>query len=164
MTDEHVPPTDAELVCIRCLQRKPMSEYYKDKRMDNGHRSDCKSCCKQYRATNQVRINTNDRKRRLKDRDKVNAQARSYQHANYEKKAAAKKKSIAKHPEKEAARLKLRQAVRRGNITKPTQCQHCNHHSPEWRIDGHHEDYSKPLDVMWLCVPCHRQQHKKVRK
>ena len=24
---------------------------------------------------------------------------------------------------------------------------------------AHHEDYSKPYDVVWLCPPCHRNLH-----
>ena len=31
-------------------------------------------------------------------------------------------------------------------------------------VHGHHEDYSKPLDVEWLCRSCHRQHHELLRK
>ena len=32
------------------------------------------------------------------------------------------------------------------------------------KAQGHHEDYSKPLVVIWLCDPCHRAEHKRLRK
>jgi ribosomal protein S27AE len=28
---------------------------------------------------------------------------------------------------------------------------------------AHHEDYDKPLEVMWLCQPCHKQRHKELK-
>jgi hypothetical protein len=27
---------------------------------------------------------------------------------------------------------------------------------------AHHEDYDKPLEVVWLCQPCHKQRHKEI--
>jgi ribosomal protein S27AE len=29
---------------------------------------------------------------------------------------------------------------------------------------AHHEDYDKPLEVMWLCQPCHKQRHKELKQ
>lgn len=56
--------------------------------------------------------------------------------------------------------MELRNAIRRGDVVKPNTCSKCGE-KPS-RIEGHHEDYSKPFDVVWLCPPCHRKLHKEV--
>lgn len=61
-------------------------------------------------------------------------------------------KQRVKFIDKVRARAKLAYNLKVGNIVKPTQCSNCD--SPD-RLDGHHNDYSKPLDVVWLCRPCH---------
>ena len=57
---------------------------------------------------------------------------------------------------KEAARKMYRAALNRGEIVRPKACQRCG---CPCRPDGHHTDYSRPLDVEWLCKPCHREEH-----
>jgi len=52
-------------------------------------------------------------------------------------------------------------AVKMGRLVKPDACQECGQKS---NVDGHHKDYSKPLEVIWLCRPCHRKQHRKESK
>lgn len=49
-----------------------------------------------------------------------------------------------------------RQALRRGEIVAPATCSRCG---AEGRIHGHHEDYAKPLEVVWLCGSCHGARH-----
>ena len=53
---------------------------------------------------------------------------------------------------------RLRHEIEMGRITKPTTCSQC--HGTQPRIEGHHEDYSKPLEVKWLCSLCHASQHR----
>ena len=60
-------------------------------------------------------------------------------------------------PEKIRARRLLQSAVRRGTITR----QACACGNPD--TQGHHEDYSKPLDVLWLCARCHADLHREAR-
>ena len=64
----------------------------------------------------------------------------------------------ARDPIKQAARTLLGNAVRDGRVRKPENCQECG---AGGRIEGHHTDYTKPLDVMWLCTLCHGLQHRK---
>jgi hypothetical protein len=52
-----------------------------------------------------------------------------------------------------AASAKVGWAVRRGVLIRPARCQDCGRRCFP---DAHHEDYSKPLEVEWLCRKCHR--------
>jgi hypothetical protein len=45
--------------------------------------------------------------------------------------------------------------LNRGLISKEC-CSVCENPIAE----GHHEDYNKPLDVVWLCRECHLKHHK----
>lgn len=63
-----------------------------------------------------------------------------------------------KFPEKYAAVSAVNYAVKTGKLVKPDYCQFCSRQST--RLEGHHRDYSKQLDVLWLCPPCHSSFHK----
>ena len=53
-----------------------------------------------------------------------------------------------------AEKARARRAVRQ--LERPDGCSHCDHIG---KVEGHHEDYTKPLDVVWLCKSCHIQLH-----
>lgn len=53
------------------------------------------------------------------------------------------------HPDRTKAHMLVLTARRNGSLKKkPCPC-------GETKVGGHHEDYSKPLDVDWLCTKCH---------
>lgn len=56
-------------------------------------------------------------------------------------------------------RAKARYAVKRGQI-KRLPCERC----ASERAEKHHDDYSRPLDVRWLCKPCHAAHHRRERE
>lgn len=56
------------------------------------------------------------------------------------------------------ARARVKHAVNLGLLIKPESCSSCGSIGP---IDGHHEDYGKPLEVEWLCRNCHGKRHRK---
>jgi hypothetical protein len=62
-------------------------------------------------------------------------------------------------PEHHRARRKLEYAVKAGNIEKHP-CAKCG--SPA--SNGHHTDYSKPLDVVWLCRKHHDEEHARLKR
>lgn len=64
-------------------------------------------------------------------------------------------RTYARDPEKLRARLRVTDAVYRGVLVKPDRCEQCGKETPKARLQGHHEDYSKPLEVSWLCAKCH---------
>jgi hypothetical protein len=59
-----------------------------------------------------------------------------------------------KHRHKHLARQALCNAVARGKLKRGT-CEVCG----SKRTQGHHEDYSKPLEVRWLCREHHDEEH-----
>ncbi len=58
-------------------------------------------------------------------------------------------------------------ALRYGKLVNPGQCSVCNSSAKfkdgRTAIQGHHDDYNKPLDVRWLCQMCHFDWHSKNR-
>jgi len=62
-----------------------------------------------------------------------------------------------RNPEKTSAKNIIDQRIHRGTMDKPRQCPVCGLGG---QIDGHHRDYSKPLEVFWCCQQCHRIIHK----
>lgn len=67
---------------------------------------------------------------------------------------------LKKEPHKKAAREKAFRAVRSGKIKESFTCQKCGVWG-DLKLHMHHPDYSRPLDVIWLCTLCHGGMHRK---
>jgi len=65
-----------------------------------------------------------------------------------------------KDKHKTSARSKLAFAIKSGLLKKPKICEACKKYK---RVEGHHRDYSKPLNVIWLCDKCHHLEHRRMR-
>lgn len=133
-------------VCFKCREEKPLSEFYAHKKMRDGHLNKCKECTKRD-------VKSNYRKNRVQRQDYEKRREQD------PKRKAAKleymRKVRASNPEAYKARTAVDNALRDGRLKKEA-CVLCH---CEERVQAHHPDYSKPLDVVWLCRDCHRRHH-----
>ncbi|MAH43195.1 hypothetical protein CL614_05770 [archaeon] len=83
------------------------------------------------------------RKKRIREKDKILKYNYSYRD---------------KFPERYSAHKKVFRAIKAGKL-KRSACKDCD---SLVSIQGHHSDYSKPLEVIWLCSPCHKKLHIKL--
>lgn len=131
--------------CFKCHQEKPLSEFYKHSGMTDGHLNKCKECAKQdtkkQRAANHEYYIQYDRQRaKLPHRIEANKE----RFKQYRK----------SHPDREKARSLLYKEYKQGKIAK-LPCFVCG----SLNTEAHHPDYSRPLDVIWLCAQHHKQAH-----
>lgn len=124
--------------CKTCGEIKALDEFVIKKHCKDGRGGSCKTCSynyhKAYLATDKGKAS------RAKAIKKYTAKYRE------------------KYPNKRKAVTAVYRAVRSKKIDKPVLCQYCGSYKP---LEGHHRDYNKPLDVQWLCSPCHNKWHAK---
>jgi hypothetical protein len=89
------------------------------------------------------------RRYRERNREKVRAEARAY-YVPHPERARTKPYTL-----RQKARATLNTAVDAGTIVKPDHCTGCGLKPVKHQLHGHHSDYSKPLEVRWLCSVCH---------
>lgn len=133
--------TNSTKKCSKCTY-KPLSEFSKCDRNKDGLQYICKACGLEYRNTEDAKLTSE--KYRKSEAGKLSLT-----------KGKAKYKSY--NPVKRKAHNAVSNAVRDGRMEKPDNCSEC---PSTKRIHGHHDDYSLPLAVRWLCRICHTAWHK----
>jgi hypothetical protein len=138
--------------CSRCKHEQPSENFYREKKSKGGLSYECRECRKAASAAWQQ-----------ENPEKAIARTQRWRDKHPEKVKAAKpaqlKRYREKYPEKVKAQAIVRDAVHNGRLDKPDHCEDCGKKLPRRRIHGHHKDYSKPLEVEWLCAPCHSKRH-----
>jgi hypothetical protein len=131
--------------CFRCGHTKLLTDFYVHPRMADGHLNKCKECTK----------SDMHKRRHVDAREYVLAYDRERGKLPHRKENARKQtdKWVNEHPEWRNAQVKLGNAVRDGKV-KPLPCMICG-----VKAEAHHPDYSRPLDVVWLCSSHHKQAH-----
>lgn len=108
--------------------------------MRDGHVNKCKECNK-----SDVRVNRLKNIDRYREYDRIRGNRQGYEYI---------KKYRSDNPEKYSAHKAVSNALRDGKLTQMN-CEVCGREDAH----AHHDDYSKPLEVRWLCPPHHKQHH-----
>lgn len=134
-------------ICFKCKEEKGIDDFYKHPQMADGHLGKCKECTKRdvhdnysdnrrhYAIYEQLRFKNSERKKKIKE----------YQ-----------RNRRSRETDKYHAHIAFGNAVRDGRIQRQP-CNVCG----KVKTEGHHPDYSKPLDVIWLCRKHHLELHNK---
>ncbi len=150
-------------LCPRCDKVMPLASFGPND-SNYGHRSPCLNCELLYsRAWQKAHAeyarewHRNRRKNpELAKQDRAKRRARDRK--NRDKRTAYKRAHNLRHPDRAKARNRITSLLSMGKITKPTACEKCNKTRP---VECHHPDYSEPLNIIWVCKPCHLLAHGK---
>ena len=145
--------------CFKCGLLKDMSEFYRHPGMADGHLGKCKECAKrdvrENYAANPLRRKEYEHARQLRPerRRKQREYTRRFHEQSPEKSLEYARASRTRNLLQYKARTAVGNALRDGRLKR----QLCGECGATERVQAHHHDYSKPLDVEWLCFPCHRE-------
>ncbi len=154
--------------CSKCKLEKDESDFWIRNNRKSGVNSECKECAKIRRTQAYRERNAEMReKRRIyyqKNRQKlcksqVDSQKGNRRYRKYQNQYSIKK--VKSGDKKYVARRILNMAVRCGMVQRPDSCEKC---FARIKVEGHHEDYNKPLDVVWVCKKCHLEIHRSLDK
>ena len=167
--------------CTRCAEVKDLAFFKKTK---GGHQSWCRGCKTAYQRERRKTPAGREEARRYLSSDKGRANSarqnarpevkamkaqfqaspagrdsqRRYRQSDSGREASSahSRSWIQRNPEKRAAQQSVYYAVKKGVLLRPTHCPVCG---VEEKIQAHHADYAKPLEVEWLCQRCHTKRH-----
>lgn len=125
------------MICPKCEIDKPSDGFYASVKV-------CKEC---HKASVRARARSNEAVREY-DRKRAKTPKRRA------KNAANSKRWRQKNPQAYRAQTAVSNAVRDGRLAK-LNCEFCGSD----QVHAHHKDYSRPLDVIWLCAKCHHRLH-----
>lgn len=131
--------------CGCCKELRFLVDFPTNKRALSGYYCYCKICA-----------NSKNKNNYLNNREKILKRTKLYRQTEKGKEVmrSATKRSILKFPEKQFARDEVNKALKRGDLTK-LECEFCG----DTKTQAHHSDYSKPLEVRWVCKKHHWELH-----
>ena len=123
--------------CARCGEAKPLESFHRNCCRRDGVQTYCKAC----EQSTEIRVQRRARRKTPMSRASRAAYKRQWLRRNVGRKTRA--------------REHLYRAVKTGKIQR-LPCRVCG----DPRSHGHHRDYTKPLEVDWLCAFHHAQEER----
>jgi hypothetical protein len=142
--------------CSLCGVRKELSEFHKNNALSDGLTSRCKVCIKGYQAKRADKLRENkpsDWKKKTQD---MKTYHREWKDKRPQYNTIKTKEWYEKNKDRMKVKYAVKYALKTGKLVK-TPCVICG----DENVEGHHPDYSLPLDVVWLCKKHHKEIHTK---
>lgn len=125
--------------------------------MADGHLGKCKACTRKDTAERAERLSTNiDWIEKEAERCRIKSRRRR-KPMSTEQQRLRNVKFRETQPIKYQAKIKTSNAIRDKKLTRMP-CEVCG----DTKVEAHHDDYSRPLDVRWLCKKHHMEHHVKL--
>jgi len=143
--------------CNRCGEAKPLDNFFNEPRVKSGKAGLCKGCIyvaqMQWKKDNPEKVIAGRKQYRQRQKDVLDPELA--------KKMTPKERARHKRQLKKWHAWDLmHSALRHGRLFKGN-CEVCG---TDVKVEGHHQDYSKPLEVTWLCTKHHVAWHVAERK
>ena len=135
--------------CSVCKSVLSIEDFYKQPQSTgDGRMAKCKSCHRA--AVTAHRMNNLERIRQY-DSERAKQPHRKAQNvANVRRRRQSDSRYMRCHNA-------VARALKKG-VLQRSNCERCGHE----KSMAHHDSYDHPLQVMWLCQPCHKQRHKEL--
>ncbi len=121
--------------CWMCNKYLPVEEFNYARSNYDGLSSYCQECGKKYK--------------------------RQHYEENYSEAYSLQKSYRRKYPDKNRAFSIVSESIKKGDLIRPDICSKCG---KSGNIVAHHDNYNRPLDILWLCLRCDRQLHANLRR
>lgn len=132
-----------EKKCSRCGVVKPLDQFFREQRKADGRTAICKTCRYEHRKmteqgqASEIKYRRSERGKRTARNSTVTLRAK---------------------PGRYAAHIAVQCAVLAGHLLRGP-CEVCG----SLRVQAHHDNYEKPLEVRWLCAKHHMELHARER-
>lgn len=157
---EYTPNSSSAKYCSEC--REEAEKEYQRKYIRKYYITNKETILNQHKDYN--KRNLNNLKKKSKEYRTINKKEISKREKEYRKTKKSKdiqRRAIKKwrlaNPEKHKTQRTFGNATRDGKIKKQ-HCEVCGN----IKVEGHHPDYSKPLEIEWLCRQHHLKKHQRI--
>lgn len=144
--------------CNDCGIEKPLSGFSPTGNPGGGYRSYCKACAVKRTAgwsrRNPEKFRAGKRDRWARHKDRINAERRAKRAEARAAREEEKRRGVPRRVLANRAQARVAYALKAGILIREP-CEVCGSE----RVHAHHPDYSRPLDVAWLCARHHRARH-----
>lgn len=137
-------------LCSGCGETKSTTDFFPDRRKSGRVRPRCKACEAEYQRTR-----TPEQKRMYSRNWRDNNPEAALE--KHRRQRADRIDTYKADPVKAACRRATRTAIENGTLVRPDKCDRCLRGCVP---QSHHEDYAKPLEILWLCATCHGYIHR----